>query len=132
MWHSPFYLPFLSYENLTILIILFSNTMLPPDIYPWYTSYQGCVFIILRIYLSLLNCSGINISIFCFLLSFASAIFAKAPSLARLLFFLSLLNILNIFGMLLYCYHHWLVKINAPGSVHSSKLILCSYHYIVV
>ena len=53
--------------------------------------YQSCSFLLLRIYLSFLNHSGISISFFVtYLLNFCycpSAIFATAPFLASLHFF---------------------------------------------
>ena len=63
--------------------------------------YQSCSFLLLRIYLSFLNDSGISISFFVtYLLNFCYcpfAIFATTPSLASLHFFVSALNILNMF-----------------------------------
>ena len=57
-----------------------------------------------------------------------SAKFGTAPSAASLHFFVSLLIILNMFCMLFCCYHYWMGKRSTPGLVHSSKLILFSYH----
>ena len=84
------------------------------------------VFITFKGYLSLLNCSGINISFLCFLLIKRSAIFVAAPSLSSLCFFLSLLISLSMFCTLFYCCFPSSAKVNVPGSVHSSNLILFS------
>ena len=86
-------------------------------------------FFVFRVYLSSLNCSGVNISFFysllikLLLLPFFNIGYGAILSAS----FVSLLIIWNTFATLFCCYHLWLSKINAPGSVNSSKLILFCY-----
>ena len=111
----------LFYANLTLslcwylkflFLFYFWNLMLFPDIKTWKTYNQSCVFIIFRVYLCLLNSSANNISCFVsYLLNFCycrSVIFATAPPLASLRFFVSLLITLNMFCTLFYWHHHWM------------------------
>ena len=81
-----------------------------PDIWAWYKCYQTWIFIIFKVGLSLLKCPGINISFFCSLLikllllpfcNICYGTFFNYPA-----FFVSLLNILNMFCTLFCCYHH--------------------------
>ena len=110
----------------------FWNLVLLSNIKSWWTCNQSCAFILFRVYLSLLSNSGNNIGFLCSLLTnillwplhnICYGTFFGYPA-----FFDSLLIILNMFCTLFYCYYQWMGQINVPGSVHSSKLILFSYH----
>ena len=83
-----------------------------PDITAWKNCNQSCVFIIFRVYLSLLSNSGNNISFLCSLLikilllpfcNICYGTFFGWPA-----FYVSLLIILSMFCTLFYCHHHWM------------------------
>ena len=126
--------------NPTILIIFFLEFHVASRYIGFIISDKRCIFTLFKIYLSLFNCSGINLIFFCSLFIKLYLLLFRHICCGTFLGCFVLFCVYSNFETCFVCCsvaniianNIWTKWINAPGSIHSSKLILFSYHEIAV